>query len=124
MTENKNTSEILLNMPKEVTTWRNNVGLCKYKDYAVKYGLCVGSSDRIGLTRIKITPEMVDREVAIFTAIEIKADKGVKREKQKHFIDFIKKAGGIALFATSSKEVHKAVDEFKNLGNIPNNKGE
>lgn len=114
MTENKNTAEILLNMPKETITWRNNIGLCKYKDYVVKYGLCEGSSDRIGLTKIKITPEMVGREMAIFTAIEIKADKGNKREKQKHFIDFIKKAGGIALFATNSKQIKEAIDNFIN----------
>jgi hypothetical protein len=127
MSESKNLSEIKLNKPKETTLWRNNCGLAVYKKgdrtWSVRYGLCDGSSDLIGGTRIKITPEMVNREILVFTAVEVKVEKGKKRDDQIHFINFIKQSGGIATFATSSKDVEKCVDEFKKLGNIPNNKG-
>lgn len=120
MTENQNTVEILLNMPRGTTTWRNNVGLCVYnkhgRRWTVKYGLCDGSSDRIGLTKITITPEMIGRTMGIFTAIEIKTETGSRRKKQKHFIEFLKNAGCIALFATNSEDVKRAIDEFKTRG--------
>jgi hypothetical protein len=62
-----------------------------------------GTSDLIGWTSIDITPDMVGRRVAVFTAIETKATGGGhKRESQKNFIARLIEGGGIAGFADSA----------------------
>lgn len=61
-----------------------------------------GTSDLIGWTTVDITPEMVGRRVAIFTAIETKeSGGGRKRDGQVNFVEQVRKAGGIAGFAHS-----------------------
>lgn len=103
---------------------RNNSGALKdLTGRLVRYGLGndskarndkIKSSDEIGFTRIVITPEMVGRTIAVFTAIEVKAPGWVfnardKREAaQLAFIEWIRAAGGIAGFAES-------VDTFRNI---------
>lgn len=62
----------------------------------------VGASDLNGWTTVEITPEMVGKKVAVFTAIETKATKGGnKREGQINFCEQVTDAGGIAGFANS-----------------------
>lgn len=87
--------------------FRNNVGmLTDAAGNKVRYGLCNGSSDLIGLTPVVITPEMVGRRVAIFTAIEVK-DKTKLTAEQQNFINFVLSAGGIAFKANSEAEAVK-----------------
>ena len=99
----------------KITTWRNNVGngVCgKIKDLGsgqfhvsagrrVQYGLCPGSSDMIGLTRITITPDMVGTTLAVFTAIEVKTKTGRATPEQELFINFVRQSGGYAGIARS-----------------------
>lgn len=67
----------------------------------------IKSSDLIGFTTIVITPEMVGKKVAVFTAVEVKApdwkysasDK--RASAQNAFLNWIANAGGIAFFANS-----------------------
>lgn len=60
-------------------------------------GLIKGSSDLIGWTTVKITADMVGKEVAIFTAIETKKQGGKgPSDEQDTFLTNVKKAGGIA----------------------------
>lgn len=70
----------------------------------VTYGLCVGSSDAIGWTQHVITPADVGAKVAIFTAIEAKAERGRATDEQKNFIERVIDAGGIAGIARSDEE--------------------
>ena len=74
MSESKNVTEIQLNIPKYMRLFRNNTGLCTYlkngRKWKVKYGIGgTGGSDLIGFTQLKITQEMVGKEMAIFTAV-------------------------------------------------------
>lgn len=63
----------------------------------VEYGLTDGASDLIGLTQVTITPEMVGRTLAVFTAAEVKRPNNSKvPEHQQHFVDFVNGFGGIA----------------------------
>lgn len=104
---------------------RNNSGALKDDTgRVVRYGLGnvskehndrIKSSDLVGFTKIVITPEMIGKTVAVFTAIECKKEAWNEnkilddREKsQKSFIDWIKKNGGFAGFANS-------VDRLKDL---------
>ena len=69
-------------------------------------GLCPGASDLIGWTTYVITPEMVGRSVAVFTAIEVKSDKGSVSEAQGDFIAAVKDAGGIGVVAMKIGRAH------------------
>jgi hypothetical protein len=99
---------------KNVRIFRNNtgmgwVGLIK-KRYAkdghtylvledprpLQSGLCLGSSDLIGFTSVTISPDMVGKTVAIFTALEVKTKTGRASKEQNAFIDTVKRFGGLA----------------------------
>lgn len=101
---------------------RNNSGALKNeRGEMVRYGLGnisakhnkqMKSSDLIGFTSVVITPEMVGKTVAIFTAVEVKSESVKINPKdetiiaQQNFINWVMRHGGIAGFA-------KSVDDFK-----------
>lgn len=64
-------------------------------------GLVVGSSDLIGWKETTITPDMVGKKVAIFTAIECKGPRGRTSPEQANFVRAVLNAGGIAGIARS-----------------------
>lgn len=123
MNETNITKTIQLALPSNTRMFRNNTGtgwqgtrmpspagLVILKDARpLNAGLCVGSSDLIGWTTVKITPEMVGREVAIFTAVEVKAIRGRATADQINFIDQVRKAGGLAGVARSPEEARKII---------------
>lgn len=77
-----------------------------------------GASDLQGWTSIVVTPELVGRRVAIYTAIETKnSTGGSKRKEQKNFIEQICKAGGIAGFASSAAQAQGLVRDFNGAVN-------
>jgi hypothetical protein len=67
-------------------------------------GLCEGSSDLIGWTAKQVTPEMVGKTVAVFTAIEVKKGSGRATAAQLNFISRVRQAGGIAGLARTPDE--------------------
>lgn len=68
-------------------------------------GLCVGSSDLIGWKPVTITPDMVGKQIAVFTAAEIKTDTGRATAEQINFIEQVNKAGGIGNIYRNVEEV-------------------
>ena len=68
-------------------------------------GLCKGSSDLIGWTPVTITPEDVGKQIAVFTAIEVKTGKATTTKEQKAFIKAVSEAGGIAAVARRAGDV-------------------
>lgn len=75
--------------------WRNNTGALKDQNgRLVKYGLCVGSSDLIGIYQGR------------FLAMEVKVPGKKPRPEQITFINAIIKAGGIAGVVTSRADVY------------------
>ena len=93
-----------------VRLWRNNTGALKdQQGRMVTFGLCKGSSDLIGWRSITITQDMVGRQLAVFTAIEVK-DKGRPTPEQLAFIDVVRKAGGLAGVARSVEEAQAILD--------------
>ena len=82
--------------------WRNNTGVLKNEaGIPIRFGLCKGSSDLIGITPVTITPDMVGNTVGVFTAIEVKTKTGRASAEQMQFIDAVNAAGGIAGLARS-----------------------
>jgi hypothetical protein len=87
-----------------VRLWRNNTGALK--DAAgrlVRYGLCPGSSDLIGLRQVVVTPDMVGQTLAVFTAIEVK-DRGRATAEQEAFLQAVATLGGMAGVARSVED--------------------
>jgi hypothetical protein len=82
------------------TLFRNNRGNFRTLDgnRIVQAGLSAkGSSDLIGYKKMLVTPEMVGKVVAIFTAIEVKSSTGKLSPEQQHFLQVVENAGGIAI---------------------------
>ena len=58
-------------------------------------GLCVGSSDIIGITPVVVTPDMVGKTLGVFTAYEAKTGKLKATQDQVKFLEMVNKLGGI-----------------------------
>ena len=118
---------ILLSAKDGITLFNNPVGTAWAGKYnpathsviaprAVRYGLAIGSSDLIGITPVKITPDMVGKTIGVFTGVEVKVDKNGKykeTEEQKKFGKFIEKNGGFYILADSYGDI---VNFFDDLG--------
>ena len=102
MTESQVMHDIRLALAREpdVTLWRNNTGALRSADgRLIQYGLCVGSSDLIG-----IGPG------GRFLAIEVKGPRGVVSDEQERFIALVRRRGGIAGVASSVEDAMGIVE--------------
>lgn len=80
-----------------VRLWRNNTGaLVDQQGRFVRFGLCKGSSDLIGLRSLEVTSEMVGQQLAQFVALEVKTAQGVLSPEQRAFLRLVKQFGGVA----------------------------
>ena len=91
-----------------VRLWRNNTGaLVDQQGRFMRFGLCKGSSDLIGLRALEVTPEMVGQRIAQFVALEIKAAGGVVSPEQRAFLRLVQKLGGAAALCRSVEEAEQ-----------------
>ena len=85
-----------------VRLWRNNSGaLVDQQGRLVRFGLCKGSSDLIGLRSVVITPDQVGQRLAQFVALEIKTARGVVSPEQRAFLALVEQLGGLAAICRS-----------------------
>ena len=85
-----------------VRLWRNNTGaLVDQQGRFVRFGLCKGSSDLIGLRSLEITPELVGQRLARFVAMEVKTDQGVLSREQRAFLRLVQQLGGVGAVCRS-----------------------
>lgn len=75
----------------------------------IKFGLPVGSGDLIGWTPLKITQDMVGKDVAIFSSVEIKTKNTAVSKEQKNFKAQVEKAGGIAIIAYNEDDAMRGL---------------
>ncbi len=73
----------------------------------MRFGLCKGSSDLIGLRSLEITPELVGKRLAQFVALEVKAAQGVLRPEQRAFLRLVQQLGGLAAACRSVEEAEQ-----------------
>ena len=92
----QNKIRLAINAPN-VRMFRNNVGMLN----GVQFGLCKGSSDLIGFTSKTITADDVGKQVAVFTAIEVKTPTGRVSKEQTNFISLVNRFGGIGAICRS-----------------------
>lgn len=81
----------------------------------------IRTPDDVGFTVITVTPEMVGKKVAVFTAIDAKKlgfvvkpnyAAGTREYGQQKFFDIVKMHNGIAGFASCSADVDAIYNEF------------
>lgn len=78
-------------------------------------GLCTGSSDIIGWHTITVTLDMVGKRIAVFTAIEVKTERGRTTPEQRQFIDAVRSAGGIADVCRSPEDARELLGGFRKI---------
>ena len=94
-----------------VRLWRNNTGaLVDQQGRFVRFGLCKGSSDLIGLRSVVVTPEMVGQRIAQFVALEIKTDSGAVSPEQRAFLRLVQELGGVASVCRSIEQAQAVLD--------------
>jgi hypothetical protein len=99
--------KILLHASKlGITLFRNSVGRYRSPNgHWMSFGLCVGSSDLIGWKSITVTPDMIGRRIAVFTAVETKAPHNDTTNLQARFIKAVHDAGGFATVARNVEDL-------------------
>ena len=70
----------------------------------IRYGLTPGSADLIGWQSVTVAPDMVGRNLAVFTSIEVKAAHGRLTPEQDNWRRVVSSAGGAAGVARSVAE--------------------
>jgi hypothetical protein len=103
----KKIDDILLSLPDNRRLFKSRAGFgwqgkstrkgqfTIIKNAAAFKGMPDGWPDLTGWTEIEITPDMVGRRVAVFTACEIKTGGQSLKPEQKRFRDIIERMGGI-----------------------------
>lgn len=115
---------------KNVRIFRNNTGtgwvgerVAQYREKGetflvlkdprpLKTGLCLGSSDLIGFTTVTISPEMIGRKIAIFTALEVKTKTGRATKEQRDFVNLINTFGGLAGIPRNEQDAVGIVQQY------------
>ena len=86
--------------------FRNTVGkLRDSRGRMISFGLAVGSADLVGW--------YVHEAKAIFLAVEVKSSVGRLRPAQQHFLEYVKRSGGIAILARSVEDFTTAIDRWE-----------
>lgn len=107
----------------DLVLWRNNVG--GWKDPAgrvIRYGLCEGSADLVGVLRVPgWIAECPNRDhVGIFFALEVKRPghrTGKRRaELQRLFLQLVRRMGGFAAQVESVGEARSALARAREGG--------
>lgn len=99
---------IAANSRDDMRLFRNNVAKIHYRGRWLSFGIPgKGGSDLIGWKRVKITPDMVGEDVAVFTSVEVKTPKGRPTKEQKQWLELVESFGGIALIARGKEDLPK-----------------
>ena len=94
-----------------VRLWRNTSGaLADQQGRLVRFGLCKGSSDLIGLRSLEITTDLVGQRLAQVVALEIKTTRGLVSPEQRAFLALVEQLGGVAAVCRSVEEAEQALE--------------
>lgn len=112
MTEQQIQQEIRLALGRgDVRVFRNNTGALRDENgRLVRYGLCTGSADLIGLRRVVIGPEHVGQTMGQFVAVEVKTATGRLTREQQAFLRLVEQFGGLAGVARNVEEAVRLVE--------------
>lgn len=86
----------------------NDVGMAEIGGTLIRYGLCTGSTDLVGVHSVVITPDMIGRKIGVAVFAEVKTEKGIVKPHQEKFIKQMTSMGCIS-------GVVRSVQDMKNL---------
>jgi len=95
--------------------WRQQVGLFRAYDdpsRVIKAGMA-GQSDAWMIVRVKITQEMVGKEIGVAVQPEFKTATGKQSKNQKNWEKAVRRAGGIYRLIRSADEILRLIDDVK-----------
>ncbi len=75
----------------------------------MRFGLCKGSSDLIGLRSLEITSELLGQRIAQFVALEVKTPQGTISPEQRAFLQLVEQLGGVAAVCRSVNEAEQVL---------------
>lgn len=122
-----NEMQLIASRSKRCVLFRNNVGqgwagriiertsarLVLTDFRPLQAGLVKGSSDLIGWTVVTITPEMVGRKIAVFTAFEAKTKTVKLSDAQMIFLNRVIESGGIAAEIRTPEQIATTINFFE-----------
>lgn len=112
----QNESMLEVGCDPDVLVWRQQVGNFRAMDNPnriVKIGV-PGMSDAMMIVRVKITPEMVGKEIGVAVAPEFKVPRsGRQSEKQKLWQASFERRGGVYRLIRSAAEMLALVRDVK-----------
>ena len=105
---------LAVGLRKDLRLFRNNTGSLPdpRTGRPVQFGLARGSADLIGFRTVTITPDMVGKQIAVFTSIEVKTPKGRLSKEQSNWLALIKRSGGIAGVARSIQDANEILGKL------------
>jgi hypothetical protein len=89
----------------------DNIPESKFFPYNPYYGEA-GIPDIIGVMRVVITPDMVNKEVGLFVGIEVKREGEKPTKLQAMQINKMKASGGMAFVARSSEDAYITLKNY------------
>lgn len=105
---------LALGTRSDLRLFRNNTGSLPdpRTGRPIQFGLAKGSADLIGLRTVTITPDMVGRQVAVFTSLEIKTPTGRATPEQRSWLEMVRSRGGLAGIARSVQDANEIVENI------------
>jgi len=94
---------LALGREPDFRVWRNETGTARHLNRHVRYGLCRGSSDLIGI----LSP------AGRLVALEVKTAAGRPTREQLLFLDVVRRFGGFGAIVRSVDEAHAALDRAR-----------
>ena len=105
---------LALGRRSDLRLFRNNTGSLPdpRTGRPIKFGLAKGSADLIGLRTVTITPDMVGRQVAVFTSLEIKTPTGRATPEQRDWLEMVRSRGGLAGIVRSVQDANEIIENI------------
>jgi hypothetical protein len=91
----------------DLTLWRNSTGVATVRGSTVRFGLCVGSADLIGI----LAPH------GRLVALEVKTATGRASDEQRMFLALVRSRGGFAALVRSVPEAIEAINRARSGAN-------
>jgi hypothetical protein len=105
---------LALGTRSDLRLFRNNTGSLPdpRTGRPIQFGLAKGSADLIGLRTVTITPDMVGRQMAVFTSLEIKTPTGRATPEQRNWLEMVRSRGGLAGIARSVQDANEIIENI------------
>lgn len=111
----QNASLLAIGSDPDVLAMRLQSGIFRSMDdpsRIVKVGT-PGVSDSIAIVRVRISQEMVGKDIAVIAAAEFKTAKGKQREAQIKWQEAFEKRGGRYCLIRSPQQMKEFIDEVR-----------